>query len=702
MTLRALKRPALCILLGSLTTLAVAWTCALLSGDDDEEIKTCTVDKQWYVHARQGFGRARLRFVRDSEKRLDNAFPDRVVSAFHLERTGNGPENLSGTAVYVGGRDGPVPYASWTGRPELAGAGWPVPCLASFHELDESSGPKDRPTDHSAIRVLSALAGPFQERRRNLSEGALPVWPLTHGLAADVALYSAIWYALTLPIVWLRARRRRRRGCCPRCDHDLREMPAGSNCPGCGRRTGPRARRRTLRRLALCTALGAATSVALAWLCAAREIGPVRPASLSRSDITGWTASESRRFGRTEHSFLDLAHAEALQRAVVAMFGPADEKSDDERAKADPPEWLAESVTLGGLWSADAVLSGWPARCAWSWHRRAPGAPGAPVEDSLALRLTPPSNGLSGLRRSWPNLSDGSLPIGIIASGLLIDTAAHGAAWWALLFGPMALRRWRRRRAGRCERCGYDLRGLPAGNVCPECGSAPDAGAPAPTARARTRPTPRLARLVAICLAFGLVTTLLSAAAIAALPRLGRIVQTIPAPVYVELAPGRPVRVYTIEEAAIGWRRASAASAPEEPLDPAANPIPSRSDRARLPWWVHVPPQGSYIQTEAVGLPWPCLAAWRDADGSHHYLTLHDPRLWPNDILFPTHPVYPAFVLDTAAFGAAWYLLLAGPHLLHLVRRRHRLRRGRCPSCGYDLLGKLPEGCPECGWGRAP
>lgn len=30
----------------------------------------------------------------------------------------------------------------------------------------------------------------------------------------------------------------------------------------------------------------------------------------------------------------------------------------------------------------------------------------------------------------------------------------------------------RRRRGGRCIRCGYDLRGIAAGTACPECGSA--------------------------------------------------------------------------------------------------------------------------------------------------------------------------------------------------------------------------------------
>jgi len=43
------------------------------------------------------------------------------------------------------------------------------------------------------------------------------------------------------------------------------------------------------------------------------------------------------------------------------------------------------------------------------------------------------------------------------------------AAYPAIAFIRGPLRRWRRRRKGRCVRCGYDLTGNVAG-VCPECG----------------------------------------------------------------------------------------------------------------------------------------------------------------------------------------------------------------------------------------
>jgi hypothetical protein len=52
----------------------------------------------------------------------------------------------------------------------------------------------------------------------------------------------------------------------------------------------------------------------------------------------------------------------------------------------------------------------------------------------------------------------------------LFYTPFMAGACWALLHGPRAIRRSHRRRRGLCVQCRYDLRGLPAGSPCPECG----------------------------------------------------------------------------------------------------------------------------------------------------------------------------------------------------------------------------------------
>ena len=49
-----------------------------------------------------------------------------------------------------------------------------------------------------------------------------------------------------------------------------------------------------------------------------------------------------------------------------------------------------------------------------------------------------------------------------------------------------------------------------------------------------------------------------------------------------------------------------------------------------------------------------------------------------------------------------WFvLLLTAPlpawHFARVLRRRRRLRRGRCLRCGYDLTANATGVCPECG-----
>jgi len=65
----------------------------------------------------------------------------------------------------------------------------------------------------------------------------------------------------------------------------------------------------------------------------------------------------------------------------------------------------------------------------------------------------------------------------------------------------------------------------------------------------------------------------------------------------------------------------------------------------------------------------------------------------------PLRPLWPGFIVNTLFYAIILWLLIPGPFVL---RRVIRVKRGRCPQCGYDLRGQLPgAGCPECGWMRA-
>jgi hypothetical protein len=69
----------------------------------------------------------------------------------------------------------------------------------------------------------------------------------------------------------------------------------------------------------------------------------------------------------------------------------------------------------------------------------------------------------------------------------------------------------------------------------------------------------------------------------------------------------------------------------------------------------------------------------------------------------PLRPIWPGFAVNTVLYAIILWLLICGPFI---ARRLIRIKRGRCPKCGYDLRGQPPEDgagagrCPECGWGR--
>jgi len=65
----------------------------------------------------------------------------------------------------------------------------------------------------------------------------------------------------------------------------------------------------------------------------------------------------------------------------------------------------------------------------------------------------------------------------------------------------------------------------------------------------------------------------------------------------------------------------------------------------------------------------------------------------------PFMPAWFGFAVNTLLYAILIWLLTPGPLGLRWLIR---LKRGRCPKCGYDLRGQLEAGCPECGWNRQP
>ncbi|MCW5756296.1 MAG: zinc ribbon domain-containing protein [Phycisphaeraceae bacterium] len=104
-------------------------------------------------------------------------------------------------------------------------------------------------------------------------------------------------------------------------------------------------------------------------------------------------------------------------------------------------------------------------------------------------------------------------------------------------------------------------------------------------------------------------------------------------------------------------------------------------------------------QTRGVAAGWPLLCLWgrtdtnvnRDPQEAHTGVVFVDLR--GVRTRFPAMPMAWGLLGNTLFYGT----LFGVPWLvLHMLRRAIRVRRGCCPSCGYDR----PEGvgfCPECG-----
>lgn len=165
-----------------------------------------------------------------------------------------------------------------------------------------------------------------------------------------------------------------------------------------------------------------------------------------------------------------------------------------------PEVMSAPSLRLVPVAPANTCLEcrfGWPARALWLTSQQEDGGdeitftkvdgllciPGRTPDTEFwaSLGLQPEGQGFS----CW-------LPIGILPLGFTLNTLFYAAAWFMCLFGISSTRRILRARRGLCTRCAYDLKGLPQGSPCPECGvgtSAVPTGL-TPQSAAITEPSP--------------------------------------------------------------------------------------------------------------------------------------------------------------------------------------------------------------------
>ena len=180
--------------------------------------------------------------------------------------------------------------------------------------------------------------------------------------------------------------------------------------------------KRWMIRIILCLILGAVTTVAVAWACAA--LLPQSPY--------------------------------IVRNASPTLFGDARVESTSGYTRRLGYALTASNVydlTEHGyeLGERVEVIAGWPV-AAFSQNAEGPAGESAPLDEFVSL-------------------NDRIIPLRVAWAGFSIDTLFYAAIWGGVFFGFTGAKRFIRSKRGRCPRCGYDLRGAPGlAAGCPECG----------------------------------------------------------------------------------------------------------------------------------------------------------------------------------------------------------------------------------------
>lgn len=234
--------------------------------------------------------------------------------------------------------------------------------------------------------------------------------------------------------------------------------------------------RRWLRWLAVGVAgllLGAATTVGVAWRDAAE------PPRL----VLGLIDPEVSAIQTRDHLYIFAVDYQYIPREIVrkVWIGVSMRTSTSHPWEATPmdeyPERLREAI--------DAAFDKPPG---WAVFPEPPEEPAirrtthtaAAGRPFLALRsytTTTYENNQPARTESFGQIrvgNDRALPYLPIFPGFLFSSLLYAAPWWLLLLTPGVVKRWRRRRRGRCIECGYELAGLAVedgARTCPECGA---------------------------------------------------------------------------------------------------------------------------------------------------------------------------------------------------------------------------------------
>ena len=218
---RVMWRGATALVLGGLTTVAVAWGCALWTD--------VGAGRAWTEVYRVRGASDRFVFVQQSV----------ALGAAHVQQQDEPLGTFMRSMPWTGVQSQNSSPSGSFSVTVVDARGWPFEALRC-----EFDGLVNRQTGSGTVQrvryglrlepAASTTPGPLRTAK------VLPLGPIGVGFAADSVLYGGAWFALLIlgaVPMWLRATGRRRRGECEDCGYDLRGSQH-SRCPECGAGSG--------------------------------------------------------------------------------------------------------------------------------------------------------------------------------------------------------------------------------------------------------------------------------------------------------------------------------------------------------------------------------------------------------------------------------------------------------------------------------